>query len=85
MRKKYFLATALAALVFFSGNAPADDTDVYFNNGLDLPPNSEPMVMFSLDYRPNLASTACQGTACDFLIAEGWLPGVSQAQIPGRI
>ena len=76
MRTRYFLATALAALVFLSGNTHADDTDVYFNNGLGLPPNSEPMVMFSLDYRPNLASTACQGTACDFLIAEGWLPPV---------
>ena len=57
MRKKYFLATALAALVFFSGNAPADDTDVYLNNGIGLPPGSEPMVMFSLDYRSNLGST----------------------------
>ncbi len=76
MRNKCFLATALAALVFLSGNAPADDTDVYVNNGLGMPPNSEPMVMFSLDYRPNLASTACNGTECDFLIAEGWLSPV---------
>ncbi|MCH7833549.1 MAG: hypothetical protein IH911_00435 [Proteobacteria bacterium] len=76
MRIKFFLATALAALVFFSGNAPADDTDVYLNNGIGLPPGSEPMVMFSLDYRSNLGSTACNGTECDFLIAEGWLSPV---------
>ena len=56
MRNKYFLATALAALVFFSGNAPADDTDVYLNNTLELPPGSEPMVMFTLDYRSDRKS-----------------------------
>jgi len=76
MRNKYFLATALAALVFFSGNAPADDTDIYINNVGVLPPDSEPMVMFTLDYRPNLGSTACNGTECDFLITEGWLSPV---------
>ena len=76
MRNRYFLAIALAALVFFSGNAPADDTDIYINNTGPLPPNSEPMVMFSLDYRPNLGATACGGTECDFLIAEGLLPPV---------
>jgi type IV pilus assembly protein PilY1 len=76
MRNKYFLATALAALVFFSGNAPADDTDIYTNNTGALPPNSEPMVMFSLDYRPNLGASHCAGTECDFLIAEGWLAPV---------
>ena len=76
MRKKYFLATAVAALVFFTGNSSADDTDIYLNSGLGLPPNSEPLVMFSLDYRPNLGSPACSGTECDFLITEGWLPPV---------
>jgi hypothetical protein len=30
--------------------------------------------MFSLDYFPNLGSTACQGSECDGLIAEGYLP-----------
>lgn len=76
MRNRYFLATALAALVFFSGNAPADDTDIYINNTGPLPPNSEPMVMFSLDYRPNLGASHCGGPECDFLIAEGWLSPV---------
>ena len=46
-------------LVATSSVALADDTDVYLNPGAGLPPGSEPMVMFSLDYRPNLGSTAC--------------------------
>jgi len=51
----------------------ADDTDVYMNPGSGLPSGSEPMVMFSLDYRSNLGSTACNGTQCDKLIAEGYM------------
>ena len=53
--------------------ALADDTDIYLNPGSSLPPGSEPMVMFSLDYRPNLGSTACNNGECATLIAEGWL------------
>jgi type IV pilus assembly protein PilY1 len=60
-------------LVALSGSVNADDTDVYINAGAGLPPNSEPLVMFSLDYRPNLGSTACNGGACDTLIAEGYM------------
>jgi type IV pilus assembly protein PilY1 len=71
---KFSLTTFLAALIFIVGSAHADDTDVYMNPGAGLPANSEPMVMFSLDYRPNLASTACNGSECDTLIAEGYLP-----------
>lgn len=70
---KSALSTALAALVFVIGSAQADDTDVYMNPGAGLPPGSEPMVMFSLDYRPNLGSTACNGNECDALIAEGYM------------
>jgi len=70
---KVLLTTALAALVFVSGSVSADDTDVYMNPGAGLPPGSEPMVMFSLDYRPNLAATACNGNECDTLIAEGYM------------
>jgi type IV pilus assembly protein PilY1 len=43
------------------------------NPGAGLPPNSEPMVMFSLDYRPNLGSRACNGSECDTLIKEGYM------------
>jgi type IV pilus assembly protein PilY1 len=71
---KILITTALAALVMTIGAARADDTDVYMNPGSGLPAGSEPMVMFSLDYRPNLGSTACNGGECDTLIREGYLP-----------
>ena len=71
---KTLLTTALAALVLTIGGARADDTDVYMNPGAGLPPGSEPMVMFSLDYRPNLGATACNGNECDTLINEGYMP-----------
>ena len=62
---KASIASLLAALVLTIGTAHADDTDVYMNPGAGLPPGSEPMVMFSLDYRPNLGSTACNGDECE--------------------
>lgn len=68
------LATLAAALLTLSaGVGHADDTDIYVANGT-ITPSGEPMVMFSLDYRSNLGSTACQGTQCASLIAEGYLP-----------
>ena len=70
---KTILTTALAALILTIGSARADDTDVYMNPGAGLPAGSEPMVMFSLDYRPNLGATACNGTECDTLIKEGYM------------
>jgi type IV pilus assembly protein PilY1 len=73
MIRKIALTTALTALVCSVGNVHADDTDVYINPGSGLPAGSEPMVMFSLDYRPNLGSTACNGNECDTLIAEGYM------------
>ncbi|HMB74015.1 MAG TPA: hypothetical protein VKQ06_10620, partial [Gammaproteobacteria bacterium] len=66
------LATFLLG-VTLSTVSVGDDTDIYLNPHLLLPPGSEPMVMFSLDYRPNLGSAACNGTECDFLINEGYL------------
>jgi len=71
--QKLFLITVFTVLVTAVGTTNADDTDVYMNPGSGLPPGSEPMVMFSLDYRPNLGSTACNGTECDKLIAEGFM------------
>jgi type IV pilus assembly protein PilY1 len=70
---KASITTALASLVLTIGSAHADDTDVYMNPGAGLPPGSEPMIMFSLDYRPNLGSTACNGSTCDALINEGYM------------
>ena len=74
--RKYSITVALASLIFTIGSASADDTDVYMNPGAGLPAGSEPMVMFSLDYRPNLGSTACNGNECDTLIAEGYMSPV---------
>ncbi len=71
---KLAITAMLAAVVATAGTSSADDTDVYMNPGSGLPPGSEPMVMFSLDYRPNLGATACNGTECDTLILEGYLP-----------
>ncbi|MDX1509232.1 MAG: hypothetical protein R3358_13185, partial [Woeseiaceae bacterium] len=71
---KSALTLTLALVVFTAGSANADDTDIYMNGGAGLPPNSEPMVMFSLDYRPNLGSAACNGNECDQLIKEGYMP-----------
>ncbi len=71
---KAALTAILAMLVTTVGSARADDTDIYMNPGAGLPAGSEPMVMFSLDYRPNLGSTACNGGECDTLIAEGYMP-----------
>ena len=73
MKIKFLLLTTLASLVATIGTARADDTDVYINRGSALPPNSMPMVMFSLDYRPNLGSTACGQGQCATLIAEGYM------------
>jgi type IV pilus assembly protein PilY1 len=73
MIKKIAVTTTLAAIVSTVGSARADDTDVYMNPGSGLPSDSEPMVMFSLDYRPNLAATACTGDECDTLIREGYM------------
>ena len=66
---KACIVALLAALILTIGTARADDTDVYMNPGSGLPPGSEPMVMFSLDYRPNLGSTACNGNECDSIKA----------------
>jgi len=71
--QKFFLITVFTVLVSAVGTTYADDTDVYMNPGSGLPSGSEPMVMFSLDYRPNLGSNACNGTECDKLIAEGYM------------
>jgi hypothetical protein len=83
---KASIVTLLAALITTIGSARADDTDVYMNPGSGLPPGSEPMVMFSLDYRPNLGSTACNGNECDTLIAEGYMaPTGPTAHLPPLI
>ncbi len=50
----------------------ADDIDIYYGPQSAL--GSEPLVMFTLDYRPNLGSIVCNSGECQFLIDEGYLP-----------
>ncbi|MDX1454726.1 MAG: PilC/PilY family type IV pilus protein [Gammaproteobacteria bacterium] len=60
---KTFFITALLAGICIP--AQADDTDVYLDPNSSL--GSEPLVMLSLDYRSNLASTICSdasSTSC---------------------
>jgi type IV pilus assembly protein PilY1 len=76
MTKKFVQLTFGSVLLLLTALCLADDTDVYLNVGAGLPVGSEPMVIFSLDYRPNLGSTVCNGSECDTLIAEGYLPAI---------
>ncbi len=73
MIRKSIHLTLVAGLILLAGGLQADDTDIYINDS-PPPPGSEPMVMFSLDYRPNLGSTVCQGGECQFLVDGGYLP-----------
>ena len=67
---------AAAALVIASA-APvpvlADDAEIYTNTK-DLPAEAQPLVMFSLDYRPNLGRTVCTSGECQFLVEADLLP-----------
>jgi len=60
-RKAYAQSRVLAA-----GSTQADDIEIYYTSSSSTS-SAEPMVMFSLDWRPNLGSTAFGGTECDFL------------------
>lgn len=71
MRREIFLVPAIALLMFGSGATRADDTEVYINKDAGLPPGSEPIIMFSLDWRSNLGSTACQKTIDLVVDADG--------------
>ncbi|MCH9025617.1 MAG: hypothetical protein IIA05_00695 [Proteobacteria bacterium] len=72
--KNRLFSLLLATGLTLGASAPAvaDDIDIYF--GGNLPAGSEPLVMFSLDYRPNLGSTVCQKGECQFLVDAGYLP-----------
>ena len=67
LRRSFFILSLCAVII----GAHADDTDVYLNPS--VPSGAEPQIMFTLDYRSNLGSTACSGTECDSLIAEGYM------------
>ncbi|HUH00290.1 MAG TPA: hypothetical protein VMQ83_14105, partial [Gammaproteobacteria bacterium] len=66
------LSASLVILSAPSGPVLADDAEIYTNTR-DLPPESQPLVMFSLDYRPNLGSTVCTQGECQFLVDAGVL------------
>jgi type IV pilus assembly protein PilY1 len=66
-------AAGLVAVAGAPGPAWADDAEIYVNQR-DLPEASQPLVMFSLDYRPNLGSTVCQNGECQFLVDANVLP-----------
>jgi type IV pilus assembly protein PilY1 len=70
---KASITTMLSLLIITIGTAHADDTDVYIRPKVDLPPGSEPMVMFSLDYRSNLGSIVCNQGECQTLFEERYL------------
>jgi len=76
LKSRFLTLTSTALLVLLAGTGQADDTDIFYAPTVPLPPGTEPLVMFSLDYRPNLTSTVCKGGECDKLIAEGLLPAV---------
>lgn len=62
------LSVAFVLMATAPGLSRADDTDVYVDNSATPPPSSQPLVMFSVDYRANLGSTICSDarnyTAC---------------------
>ncbi len=62
---------SLIALSCLTSIALADDTDIYINN--NPPPGAAPLVMFVMDFRPNLWATICNdaGSGCpqtDFFV-----------------
>jgi type IV pilus assembly protein PilY1 len=68
--RKILHLIGIALLVGFP-STEADDTDIYLNPS--VPTGSEPLVMFSIDYRSNLGSTVCSNlNSCpeaDFYLA----------------
>jgi type IV pilus assembly protein PilY1 len=69
----HWTGVATLALLLAAGGSAADDTDIYLLHK-DIPVASQPMIMFSLDYRPNLGASVCQSGECQFLVDEGFLP-----------
>ena len=69
MRKFTRIVAAMALGLSFADGTLADDTDIYLSPNVAA--GAEPLVMFVLDYRSNLGSTACNGSECDELIAQG--------------
>ncbi len=81
MLRKLLLALSIALPVAISPTAViGDDTDIYVDNSSSAAPSSKPLVMFSIDYSPNLGSTICSAVSrqagnCNvdtFFLSEGF-------------
>ena len=72
MRHSNKITVGLIVWLSFALPVFGDDTDIYLNPSVAV--GAEPLVMFTLDYRPNLTASVCGGTECDSLIAGGYLP-----------
>ena len=72
MRHSNKITAGLIVWLSFALPVFGDDTDIYLNPSVAA--GAEPLVMFTLDYRPNLTAAVCGGTECDSLIAGGYLP-----------
>jgi type IV pilus assembly protein PilY1 len=71
--RKFAITLSTFVLVLCAGPGYSDDTDIYYAKG-SVAPDSEPLVMFSLDWRPNLGATKdCDDIICDELRAKGYL------------
>lgn len=69
-----FLRMALVALLMVSWirYSQADDTEIYL--GSNSSSSAGPLVMFALDYRPNVVSSqVCSSGQCQSLINDGYL------------
>ena len=70
MKFRYIISIAISLLILGAVNPEirADDIDIYIDPAEGT--GTEPIVMFTLDYRSNLGSTVCSGGACDFLTSK---------------
>src|SRR3989338_4330060 len=70
MKFRYCISLAVSLLILGAVNPEirADDIDIYIDPATGT--GTEPIVMFTLDYRSNLGSTVCSGSACDFLTSK---------------
>ncbi len=74
MKRPSLLALlALSTLLALPPGAPlrADDIDIYDNPSASS--SDAPVVMFTLDWRPNLASTVCGSNSCSFLTSQSYV------------
>lgn len=79
MRRAYDIAAVMTAAILWTSVAAGAndypcDTAIYLGEGSR---GGKALVMLSLDLRPNLGSTVCNGSECDFLKAAGNPEGIN--------